>query len=132
MQFKTLTSHSTPLFQKPNLRLQQTTTRQPPPHFPISLFHSNLSLISTPKNSFANRIVTASRISNNKELIDNGNIGPKVENGSEISVSVTGEEEKVSELGIENIWKQMKEIVTFTGPATGLWIFGPLMTDESH
>ena len=122
MQFKTLTSHNTPLFQNPTFFFN----KPPPPRFPISLFHSNLSLISTPKNSFRNRIVTASRISsNNKELIGNDNIGPEIDI---VSVSGEEEEEKVSELGSENIWKQMKEIVMFTGPATGLWICGPLMS----
>ena len=122
MQFKTLTSHNTPLFQNPIFFFN----KPPPPRFPISLFHSNLSLISTPKNSFQNRIVTASRISsNNKELIGNDNIGPEIDI---VSVSGEEEEEKVSELGSENIWKQMKEIVMFTGPATGLWICGPLMS----
>ena len=130
MQFKTLTSHNTPLFQNPTVFSNKPPQPPPPPpRFPISLFHSNLSLISTPKNSFRNRIVTASRISsNNKELIGNDNIGPEID-----VVSVSGEEEeeeeeKVSELGSENIWKQMKEIVMFTGPATGLWICGPLMS----
>ena len=122
MQFKTLTSHNTPLFQNPIFFFN----KPPPPRFPISLFHSNLSLISTPKNSFRNRILTASRISsNNKELIGNDNIGPEIDI---VSVSGEEEEEKVSELGSENIWKQMKEIVMFTGPATGLWICGPLMS----
>ena len=122
MQFKTLTSHNTPLFQNPTFFFN----KPPPPRFPISLFHSNLSLISTPKNSFRNRIVTASRISsNNKELIGNDNIGPEIDI---VSVSGEEEEEKVSELVSENIWKQMKEIVMFTGPATGLWICGPLMS----
>lgn len=27
-----------------------------------------------------------------------------------------------------SIWHQMKEIVVFAGPATGLWICGPLMS----
>ncbi|KAK7849852.1 protein detoxification 46 [Quercus suber] len=124
MQFKTLTSHNTPLFQNPTFFSNKLP--QPSPRFPISLFHSNLSLISTPKNSFRNRIVTASRISsNNKELIGNDDIGPEIDI---VSVSGEEEEEKVSELGSENIWKQMKEIVMFTGPATGLWICGPLMS----
>ena len=127
MQFKTLTSHNTPLFQNPTFFSNKPPQPPPPPpRFPISLFHSNLSLISTPKNSFRNRIVTASRISsNNKELIGNDNIGPEIDI---VSVSGEEEEEKVSELGSENIWKQMKEIVMFTGPATGLWICGPLMS----
>ncbi|KAJ6766021.1 PROTEIN DETOXIFICATION 44 CHLOROPLASTIC-RELATED [Salix purpurea] len=28
----------------------------------------------------------------------------------------------------QSIWEQMKEIVMFTGPATGLWLCGPLMS----
>ena len=128
MQFKTLTSHNTPLFQNPTFFFFNKLSKPPPPpiHFPISLFSSNLSLISTPKKRFRNRIVTASCISsNNKELlIGNDNSGPEID-----IVSVSGEEEeKVSELGSENIWKQMKEIVMFTGPATALWICGPLMS----
>ena len=129
MQFKTLTSHNTPLFQNPTFFFFNKLSKpQPPPsHFPIPLFSSNLSLISTPKKRFRNRIVTASCISsNNKELVSNDNSGPEID-----IVSVSGgeeEEEKVSELGSENIWKQMKEIVMFTGPATALWICGPLMS----
>ncbi|KAL4364360.1 hypothetical protein GQ457_04G001810 [Hibiscus cannabinus] len=36
------------------------------------------------------------------------------------------EEEKILET--QSLWSQMKEIVMFTGPATGLWICGPLMS----
>lgn len=32
------------------------------------------------------------------------------------------------ELGSQSIWNQTKEIVMFSGPATGLWICGPLMS----
>ncbi|RDX73228.1 Protein DETOXIFICATION 46, chloroplastic [Mucuna pruriens] len=32
------------------------------------------------------------------------------------------------ELAKQGIWSQIKEIVMFTGPATGLWICGPLMS----
>lgn len=35
---------------------------------------------------------------------------------------------KRKELANQSIWKQMKEIVMFSGPATGLWICGPLMS----
>ena len=122
MQLKTLTSH-TSLFQ--NLQPSTFFNKLPPPQpprFHIPLFPSTLSLISTKKNC-RNRIVTASCISTNKELVDNND--PENENGSDI-VSVS--EVKVKELGSEGIWKQMKEIVMFTGPATGLWICGPLMS----
>lgn len=33
-----------------------------------------------------------------------------------------------AELAEQGLWKQMKEIVKFAGPATGLWICGPLMS----
>ncbi|XP_075672987.1 protein DETOXIFICATION 46, chloroplastic-like [Castanea sativa] len=129
MQFKTLASH-TPLFQNPTffnkLPQPQPQSQPTPPRFSIPPFLSNLSLVSTPKKSFRNRIVTASCISNNREPIDNNNNGPReIENGSDIA-SVS--EIKVSEMGSQSIWQQMKEIVMFTGPATGLWICGPLMS----
>lgn len=64
------------------------------------------------------------------------------ENGDDIavaaSVSLSDEEEgngrvevvssKREELENQSIWKQMKEIVMFSGPATGLWICAPLMS----
>ncbi|XP_019413620.1 PREDICTED: protein DETOXIFICATION 46, chloroplastic [Lupinus angustifolius] len=40
----------------------------------------------------------------------------------------TGNESEKKELTEQSIWNQMKEIVMFTGPATGLWICGPLMS----
>ncbi|KAJ4839414.1 hypothetical protein Tsubulata_035899, partial [Turnera subulata] len=58
-------------------------------------------------------------------------------NDGDIAASVSSfrEEKEVKEIevtkeGLENqgIWKQMKEIVMFTGPATGLWLCGPLMS----
>ncbi|BBH09337.1 Enhanced disease susceptibility 5 [Prunus dulcis] len=35
---------------------------------------------------------------------------------------------KKEELESQSLWNQMKEIIMFTGPATGLWICGPLMS----
>lgn len=37
-------------------------------------------------------------------------------------------EVKKEELENPSLWNQMKEIAIFTGPATGLWICGPLMS----
>ncbi|KAL5563107.1 hypothetical protein UlMin_032854 [Ulmus minor] len=54
--------------------------------------------------------------------------------GNVASVSDGGEEEeglvevKADELESRSIWNQMKEIAMFTGPLTGLWICGPLMS----
>lgn len=37
-------------------------------------------------------------------------------------------ETKGEGLADRSIWNQIKEIVMFTGPATGLWVCGPLMS----
>ncbi|KAJ6906236.1 protein DETOXIFICATION 46 [Populus alba x Populus x berolinensis] len=43
-------------------------------------------------------------------------------------IEETGIEVNREGLGNQSMWEQMKEIVMFTGPATGLWICGPLMS----
>ncbi|KAF8406497.1 hypothetical protein HHK36_008586 [Tetracentron sinense] len=54
-----------------------------------------------------------------------------------VSVSPVEDEEEIVEVvrsgreefrGNESIWRQMKEIAVFAGPATGLWICAPLMS----
>ncbi|CAM8901817.1 unnamed protein product [Rhodiola kirilowii] len=37
-------------------------------------------------------------------------------------------EVREAEMGSQSIWSDIKEIVMFTGPATGLWLCGPLMS----
>jgi hypothetical protein len=127
MQLKTLIacpSHA-PLFQNPTQRPLSLF-----PRFHPTLFPSNLSLISRPK-SRRNRIITAC-ISPSEELIDNGPEISGENDGGIVSVTekvlgvVEGEESGSEEK--QSIWNQMKEIVKFTGPATGLWICGPLMS----
>ncbi|KAE8008585.1 hypothetical protein FH972_005082 [Carpinus fangiana] len=127
MQLKALVarpSHA-PLFQNPTQRPISLF-----PRFHPTLFTSNLSLISRPK-SRRNRIITAC-ISPSEELIDNGPEISGENDGGMASVTekvlgvVEGEESGSEEK--QSIWNQMKEIVKFTGPATGLWICGPLMS----
>ncbi|KAL5788606.1 hypothetical protein ACOSP7_005555 [Xanthoceras sorbifolium] len=99
---------------------------------PLSRFSGSLS----PPNLrfFAPKIgqkrFKTSCISPSQELINN-------DSGVDaISLSKCEEEEEeemameVKAKGLENqsIWNQMKEIVKFTAPATGLWICGPLMS----
>ncbi|XP_059446448.1 protein DETOXIFICATION 46, chloroplastic-like isoform X2 [Corylus avellana] len=127
MQLKTLIARPshTPLFQNPTQRPLSLFPRFHPPFFP-----SNLSLSSTLK-SRRNRITTAC-INPSEELIDND---PKISGESDgdiVSVSekllgVVEGGESGSEEG-QSIWNQMVEIVKFSGPATGLWICGPLMS----
>lgn len=51
---------------------------------------------------------------------------------SEVGIEVQENEQLLEtggeELGSQGLLSQMKEIVTFTGPAIGLWICGPLMS----
>jgi hypothetical protein len=127
MQFQTLMARPSHilLFQNP---IQRPLSLFPRFHSP--LFPSNLSLTSTPK-SRRNRIITAC-ISPAEELIDNDPEISGENDGGIVSVSknvlgvVEGEESGSEER--QSIWNQMKEIVKFTGPATGLWICGPLMS----
>lgn len=98
---------------------------------PLTRFQSSFSPPSlrfiTPK--ILHRGVKTSCISPGKELIfyENGD--------NSISLSKNEEEEEEAEMevkrgGLDNqsIWCQIKEIVMFTGPATGLWLCGPLMS----
>ncbi|KAJ7978515.1 Protein DETOXIFICATION [Quillaja saponaria] len=99
------------------------------PHFQNILFPTNLC-ISAPRIR-RNRFLT-SCIAYSQEVIDDV---PETssENGGQINMGFEEEGETVKEvekqeLGNQTIWNQMKDIVMFTGPATGLWICGPLMS----
>lgn len=92
--------------------------------------------LPTAKNHF--RRCRTSCISPSEELISNGESTDSVFvskfEEEEEEVEVQGEGVRQMEMkkreGLENqsIWNQMKEIIMFTGPATGLWICGPLMS----
>jgi hypothetical protein len=101
------------------------------PRFRANLFPSNLSLSSKTLKVRRNRITTAC-ISPTEELIDNDPEISGENDGGVVSVSekLLGAVEgggSGSEEG-QSIWNQMFEIVKFSGPATGLWICGPLMS----
>ncbi|GAY52890.1 hypothetical protein CUMW_145420 [Citrus unshiu] len=80
------------------------------------------------------RGVKTSCISPGKELI----FGENCDNSISLSKNEEEKEEEEEEevemevkrggLEKQSIWSQMKEIVMFTGPATGLWLCGPLMS----
>ncbi|KAJ8450926.1 hypothetical protein Cgig2_032551 [Carnegiea gigantea] len=50
------------------------------------------------------------------------------DNSSILSENPDPVEPTSGQLDIQSIWEQMVEIVKFSGPATGLWICGPLMS----
>ncbi|KAG7975918.1 hypothetical protein I3843_06G124200 [Carya illinoinensis] len=117
----------------PYTPLFQNHTHQTPlslfPRFRIPLLPSNLLLTSAPK-ARRNCIKTAC-ISPARELFENDSeISDESDSGT---ASVSEQVLKVEGDGAgsrdrQTIWHQMKEIVKFTGPATGLWICGPLMS----
>lgn len=55
-------------------------------------------------------------------------ISSGVDDTNEVALVSEAVEIKGKELESRSIWNQMKEIAMFTGPATGLWLCGPLMS----
>ncbi|KAJ6707932.1 PROTEIN DETOXIFICATION 46 CHLOROPLASTIC [Salix viminalis] len=112
--------HKNPLFLRQSSIFSCKTSRSfLPPNFQNSLLLPNSCLMKQ-------RIKLATCCSNHRqEPISNndGSSNPSVSNFKEEE-----EERKMEGLEKQSIWEQMKEIVMFTGPATGLWLCGPLMS----
>lgn len=140
MHFKTLTRPSHIPLQHLNLK-----RLSPPPHFlNPSLPRLRNSLlpqrirISSAKNRH-DRLITAC-ISPGSGVIDEiPEFAAEIEDAIEIAsvpsskeggggVTMEAVSSKREDLTNQSIWKQMKEIVMFSGPATGLWICAPLMS----
>ncbi|KAL9414788.1 hypothetical protein AB3S75_043118 [Citrus x aurantiifolia] len=90
-----------------------------------SLLPSRLCIFA-PKDHRKRFITTC--ISSSQEFASENDISD-----TSVSLSEEKEEEKAVEVKTEgladqSIWNQIKEIMKFTGPATGLWICGPLMS----
>ncbi|KAB5561370.1 hypothetical protein DKX38_006327 [Salix brachista] len=115
-----LQTHKNPLFLRQSSIFSYKTSRSfLPPNFQNSLLLPNSCLMKQ-------RIKLATCCSNHRqEPISNndGSSNPSVSNFKEEE-----EERKMEGLEKQSIWEQMKEIVMFTGPATGLWLCGPLMS----
>ncbi|KAL5788603.1 hypothetical protein ACOSP7_005552 [Xanthoceras sorbifolium] len=108
-----------------------------PPFLITSLPSPTTLHISTPKRT-TNRF-KASCISPSQELIEEEDPEVSTGNGHEdVSLDLPSDEEekevevvpsnKGEDLASQCIWRQMKEILMFSGPATGLWICAPLMS----
>ncbi|KAK6916623.1 Multi antimicrobial extrusion protein [Dillenia turbinata] len=108
----------------------------PKPSLLLQSRHSSSIRFSLRKNG--NRLkrfcLSPSREILQEETHEPESISPVNENGSAVSVSLPSSEEKIVEEervefnANDSIWGQMKEIMMFSGPATGLWICGPLMS----
>ncbi|KAM1242692.1 hypothetical protein ACFX2G_035022 [Malus domestica] len=120
MQTKTLVARSPPLLQNPTLFFTN------PPHFYFTP-RFNHTPPGLPKLHFStplrrrNRFATAC-------IGDGVLIGGNGSHASPVSEEVEVVEVKREELESKSTWDQMKEIAVFTGPATGLWLCGPLMS----
>ncbi|KAK1572293.1 hypothetical protein Q3G72_030298 [Acer saccharum] len=94
----------------------------------VSLPTNYLHISKTPKQT-TNRF-TASCISPGQELLEEESeisaVNGGEEKGKEVEVEVVSS--KTEDLASQSIWRQMKEILMFSGPATGLWICAPLMS----
>ncbi|KAL5791018.1 hypothetical protein ACOSQ2_005906 [Xanthoceras sorbifolium] len=108
-----------------------------PPFLITSLPSPTTLHISTPKRT-TNRF-KASCISPSQELIEEEDPEVSTGNGHEdVSLDLPSDEEekevevvpsnKGEDLASQCIWRQMNEILMFSGPATGLWICAPLMS----
>ncbi|XP_011047547.1 PREDICTED: MATE efflux family protein 4, chloroplastic-like [Populus euphratica] len=132
MQIKTLIHSSTIPFQNPNFKKHPQPSillKNPPIHLLLSPKVPTKLNILTPRNHLYG--LKANLSSQSQELFDTDN-EIEGENDSETSsiLDEEGIEVDMNREGLENqsLWSQIKEIVLFTGPATGLWLCGPLMS----
>ncbi|GAV62375.1 MatE domain-containing protein [Cephalotus follicularis] len=109
-------------------------TKRPTLSLLTPYFHTSVSpltaCIFTPiyhQNHFVTACTTSSQ-----ELVGQNPEAASENDNALVSLSKKDEEAlevyKREEMGNQSLWNQMKEIVEFTGPATGLWICGPLMS----
>lgn len=94
-----------------------------PLHFPAASLLINATVLSsqcfTTTRHHRFKFVTT-------RVVQNHDVTNESEDGDKISES--SEQDDKKELAEQSIWVQMKEIALFTGPATGLWLCGPLMS----
>ncbi|XVE48977.1 hypothetical protein DITRI_Ditri01bG0044900 [Diplodiscus trichospermus] len=94
----------------PSLSLPCSHTSHFPPKYHFNCFSRNCIAPSQEASHFSTEITK-----------QNGGFENTIS-----SNSMSNQEEK--KLENQSLWNQMKEIIMFTGPATGLWICGPLMS----
>ncbi|KAG6653386.1 protein DETOXIFICATION 46, chloroplastic-like [Carya illinoinensis] len=139
MQLKTLSPPSHTAVRSPNIRRlsrpstffnKQLLSRRVPNSITLP------SIRFSPVNTRRNRTLIACISSHSHELLEDKFEGTSEDDGNVPTVLSSSTEEVVAEvvaskrqeLASQSIWNQMKEIVMFSGPATGLWICGPLMS----
>ncbi|MCL7027028.1 hypothetical protein MKW94_029842 [Papaver nudicaule] len=134
MEIKTLNLSSHFPFRNPkNRRFHPRSSSAIVAHFTRSLPLPQLSHIPSILTSSSFRTDQRFRISCTAPIDQNiietpDNLDSIVSNSSsEVEVEIDSEE-VIVEIVNNSIWKQIKEIALFAGPAAGLWICGPLMS----
>ncbi|KEH30461.1 MATE efflux family protein [Medicago truncatula] len=112
--------HHFPPRQNPNLKSLSLFPTISHPHLPLHFSSLSISALHP------TRFVTARAIQPRELTGDEGRISEPSEEAKIENEAATQGVEK--ELANQGIWIQLKEIVKFTAPATGLWICGPLMS----
>ncbi|CAK8576612.1 unnamed protein product [Lathyrus sativus] len=113
--------------QNPNLSHFSTASYR---HLPLHFFTPPLPpylTLSTPA-LHRTRLLTARAVQGQELTGDGLSIPAEHEGVLEKAEEETVTKSREKELAEQGIWIQMKEIIKFTGPATGLWICGPLMS----
>lgn len=135
MDFKTLAHHSHSTFQNPNKSTHLFDTR--PVFCKQSFLRISFNSFRNLANTRRNRLVSACTSPGQENVRDEFEIVSENKNNVDSVSSFHGEREKSVEIiepergdfaANEGIWNQLMEIVKFSGPATGLWLSGPLMS----
>lgn len=106
--------------QNPNLSHFSTVSNR---HLPLHFFTPSTLSISA---FHGTRLLTARAIQGQELTGDDLSIPADHEEELEKEETLAKNTEK--KLAEQGIWIQMQEIIKFTGPATGLWLCGPLMS----
>lgn len=113
--------HHFPPRQNPYLKPLPLSPTISHPYLPLHF--SSLSISAIHRTQFVTaRAVQPQQLTGDEGRISEASEEAKIEDEEEATQVVE------KELTNQGIWIQLKEIVKFTAPATGLWICGPLMS----
>ncbi|XP_022763198.1 protein DETOXIFICATION 46, chloroplastic-like [Durio zibethinus] len=132
MLTKALIQLSIAPLQNPNLKSSHSIIFPKKPKISTHRFHQSQSFLLCCSRSIApknqSRRSKSYCISPIQELNCESDENLVEEENEKEEEEETGVEVKGDGLANQSIWNQIKEIVAFSGPATGLWICGPLMS----
>ncbi|XVF67792.1 hypothetical protein PTKIN_Ptkin10aG0150400 [Pterospermum kingtungense] len=104
---------------------------QPPPPLTLPRFHISHFPCKNRLNCFIRNCIAPAQDPSyfSSEITEqNGGVENIISSNSMFNQEHEEVEEDEKRLENQSLWSQMNEIIRFTGPATGLWISGPLMS----